>query len=218
MTVKFKTSFLLLCVLFVIFCPLPLKAEIEFWKLDQLNVKKLKKIKHRHSTIVWESSHNVYEYEEFYIKIWEPDARRSKNFLKAYKVGVFEDIAALKAIILDRSQACRGYVTVKTRKLHPWMQLPGHVQKAQTDLEHTDSTAFVELLQRMRQKTLDTGFVYGDIRYDNVGMLKEACYLFDLDGIVSLRIYKNLKKRYLWHLFPDFYISETELNEMTQPK
>jgi hypothetical protein len=178
-----------------------LLAKVEKWSLESIPVYRWTEVKHRENPMGWENPQVVYKRENLYLKIWEPHEARSENFMRAYRSGAFEDIAPLKAIVIDKNHLCRGYVTWHCEPIHQSffgkrkVKISEWMKKA--DPEQVD--AVMQLLVKMRDKTVQLGFFYLDLQVFNIGIDEQGkCYLFDLDGILEFDVFRKLRKKFAW--------------------
>lgn len=171
-------TFSLICCLY---------AEIEIWEYDDSLIQNCIKIKHKDSSVVVpDEVHVVYldQRRNHYIKIYQPNSRRTASFKLAYERGVFDDVTPLKAILYDRNGMFRGYVSYRCRPLYPYTLIKNKIEEL--DPTFHDLFLFEKMLELMRKKILETGFYYGDCSCRNLGILNDKCVLFDLDEVIEL--------------------------------
>ncbi len=176
-------------VFFLTFC---LHAELEIWKLDSLPVRKW--------TIVKQvPPHTVYKGDGFFVKLWHANSyhfAQGKNdlFIKGIRLGFFEDIAPLKAVIMDEHGSCHGYATwaydsigtdsekIKRKGLDRLEKLS----------QNKDLLLVIQLYSRMRKNSLKTGFglTQDFTGKENIGTKNGKYYLIDLDHICDIEDFK----------------------------
>ena len=164
-----------------------LHAQIEIWQLDAIPLKNFTIVKNiRERT--------VYKEKDFYVKIWRDGSWHFQNnqdaiFLQAVYRGFFDDIAPLRAVIMDKKNRCCGYVTWTCQ---PVSVNSVRIREDKNLLHHLNNKGLISVIQlyaRLRKKALETGFcIINDFTGPwNLGILHERCYLIDLDNVQNLQ-------------------------------
>lgn len=193
-----------ICYFFPIFLLGILNAEIPIWKYDRSLIQGCVKIKKKNSSYVIPNEVHVVFLDQkrnHFIKIYQPSPKRTQSIKKANKRNVFDEISALKAILFDSNDNFCGFVSYRCRPLYPYTLIE---EKAKIiDPSITDIHRFWKMVERMREKVLETGFYYGDCSSRNVGILGDKCCIFDLDEVVELDELLNLNnyKNVNYYLF-----------------
>ncbi len=171
-------------------------CEIKEWKLQDIPLAKctiIKKI----------PLHTVYQYENYYIKIWEENTRnmlnnRNTDFYLFAKKGALNNIVPLKAVIIDKNDQCCGYVTYPCEILNIDIAAIKNGKKT----GHPHETAVRQLFSNMQKSTLHFGVCFNDVSSGNLGFYNGKYYYFDLDGIWSLsKLKENFHEKWTEILF-----------------
>lgn len=182
--------------LFILSLMASLEASTEFLQYHESLITGCIVEKVKASTAVIENEKHIVYFDQKnnqYIKIYEPNSERSRMWDAAYKKGVFNEVTALKAIILDDNQMFRGYISYRCRPLYPYTVDKSKI--VEIDPTFSDYFSFLNMIELMRKKVVETGFFYGDVSNRNFGILNGKCVLFDLDEIVELDKLDQMKNQ-----------------------
>jgi hypothetical protein len=147
-----------------------------------------------------------------YIKIWSENYPEAGNFLKAIASGFYDHLAPLEAIVVDKDNRCRGYVTKGLKNSN--LQLSfcknrhGSVCLQNSALQNLSYQEFyAHLLQTCQEK----GLYYLDLTPGNILLDADSYYLADLECVYTcdqlLELQKNSKGKFTFildHLPKDY--------------
>jgi hypothetical protein len=182
-------------------------AEVERWELDAIPLENFSRIKNN-------KGHVIYKGDGCYVKIWHQGSwhfRNKKNdlFAEAVEQGFFDEIAPLKALIMDKDKCC-GYVTWACQPLHVDSSMIKKKLISLDRIRHPEMILVMQLYAQMRKQVLATGFCLTQdfSAKSNLALGNERCYLIDLDHIEKLENFKKQNpktwKSKLYFLYEQF--------------
>lgn len=136
----------------------------------------------------------VYRAENYVVKIWQKNYASELNFLLALKVGFYEGIAHISALIFDDEGSCRGYITPhlidREFNREVWESYGIKVEKGPIGVKVFASYAsqpkiYKDLFDRILAKTKSTCFITYDFCPNNVAFdeAENCAYLIDLEDV-----------------------------------
>jgi hypothetical protein len=138
----------------------------------------------------------VYAAGDYVIKVWQKEYRSRDAFLTALKVGFYNDIAQISALVVDDAGECRGYVSPRlidrTYQRDAWNAAGFVIEKNKDGVSifaarEQQSEAYKNLFDRLVAQSKKTGLVTLDLCPNNIALdAHGTAYLVDLEDVLPL--------------------------------